>query len=355
MSLMGGGSVTRRRFLQLTAAAFTFPQLAGMARGQSSWNPPIELMYYPWYGGLNEDYYHWRQGNRRPENGDIAAGFFPKKWPYSSLSEKLLRYHCRLIQRIGVRQLALSYWGRGSYEDESISTLMSILPEYGLSAVFHIEGFAGRNQGFRFKDEIHYLIGRYGNHPAFYRDLGRPLFYIWAPHVPPTQHFADVFISDGMWQRMLDELRGELGPLLFLAQSTDITRAQLGHFSGLYLYGPFFTAEQIANVVSAAHSAGLAVSASVSPGYDDRRAVRDPSRPIIPRDQGRYYLSMWEAVRAARPDRITITSFNEWHEGTQIEPARTGYRGNAVYSNYAPLGSDYYIQETRLQIQALSV
>jgi len=60
-------------------------------------------------------------------------------------------------------------------------------------------------------------------------------------------------------------------------------------------------------------------------------------------------------VRAARPDRINITSFNEWHEGTQIEPARTSYRGNAVYSNYAPLGSDYYIQETRLQIQALSV
>jgi hypothetical protein len=39
---------------------------------------------------------------------------------------------------------------------------------------------------------------------------------------------------------------------------------------------------------------------------------------------------MWRAAIIARPDLITITSFNEWHEGTQIEPAapparRAGY------------------------------
>jgi hypothetical protein len=30
---------------------------------------------------------------------------------------------------------------------------------------------------------------------------------------------------------------------------------------------------------------------------------------------------MWKAAIQAGADRVTITSYNEWHEGTQIEPA----------------------------------
>ena len=41
---------------------------------------------------------------------------------------------------------------------------------------------------------------------------------------------------------------------------------------------------------------------------------------------------MWRAAIAARPDRITITSYNEWHEGTQIEAARR--RPKSLYGSY---------------------
>jgi hypothetical protein len=36
---------------------------------------------------------------------------------------------------------------------------------------------------------------------------------------------------------------------------------------------------------------------------------------------GAYYERMWEAAVKAKADVITVTSFNEWGEGTQIEPA----------------------------------
>ena len=38
---------------------------------------------------------------------------------------------------------------------------------------------------------------------------------------------------------------------------------------------------------------------------------------------------MWHGAVKARADLVTITSYNEWHEGTQIEPARArpGYHG----------------------------
>jgi glycoprotein endo-alpha-1,2-mannosidase len=48
-----------------------------------------------------------------------------------------------------------------------------------------------------------------------------------------------------------------------------------------------------------------------------------------PRRNGATYDAMWQAAMRARADVITVTSYNEWHEGSQIEPARAigRYRG----------------------------
>ncbi len=45
---------------------------------------------------------------------------------------------------------------------------------------------------------------------------------------------------------------------------------------------------------------------------------------------------MWRAAIAAGADRVTITSYNEWHEGTQIEPAANApaRRGAYRYLSY---------------------
>ena len=53
-----------------------------------------------------------------------------------------------------------------------------------------------------------------------------------------------------------------------------------------------------------------------------------------------------------KPEIIGITSFNEWHEGTQIEPAITKSVGEYNYEDY---GKDtdplFYIKETRTLIE----
>jgi hypothetical protein len=43
---------------------------------------------------------------------------------------------------------------------------------------------------------------------------------------------------------------------------------------------------------------------------------------------------MWRAAISSGADRVTITSFNEWHEGTQIEPAQPQRRGPYRYLSY---------------------
>ena len=77
----------------------------------------------------------------------------------------------------------------------------------------------------------------------------------------------------------------------------------------------------------------LLCAPSVGPGYDARRGSGDPV--VKPRRNGATYDAMWRAAIAARADRVTITSYNEWHEGTQIEPAaRPRRRGRYRYLSY---------------------
>src|SRR5205807_1633136 len=70
---------------------------------------------------------------------------------------------------------------------------------------------------------------------------------------------------------------------------------------------------------AAAHRAGLLCAPSVGPGYAASRATGDQRMKL--RRSGRTYDEMWSTALRAGADAVTITSYNEWNEGTQIEPA----------------------------------
>ena len=60
---------------------------------------------------------------------------------------------------------------------------------------------------------------------------------------------------------------------------------------------------------------------SVGPGYDDSKIRPWNKRNSKARMGGRYYEQMWSAAMGAGATLVSITSYNEWGEGTQIEPA----------------------------------
>lgn len=57
---------------------------------------------------------------------------------------------------------------------------------------------------------------------------------------------------------------------------------------------------------------------TVSPGFDDR-ILRGVDRPVVSRANGRYDAT-WDVALAGDPDMVLITSWNEWYEGSEIEP-----------------------------------
>jgi hypothetical protein len=77
----------------------------------------------------------------------------------------------------------------------------------------------------------------------------------------------------------------------------------------------------IYNIASeSAHLRNVTFVATVVPGFNNS-AVQTESH-VIDRRDGSFYSLYWLIAKACSPDGYAITSFNEWHEGTEIEPSR---------------------------------
>lgn len=83
---------------------------------------------------------------------------------------------------------------------------------------------------------------------------------------------------------------------------------------------------------------------SVGPGYIDTRIRPWNNQNTKSREGGKYYKKIFEAAIAVTSPIISITSWNEWGEGTQIEPCTPKKIAGFSYEDYQPFGPDYYLQ-----------
>jgi len=95
---------------------------------------------------------------------------------------------------------------------------------------------------------------------------------------------------------------------------------------GIHIYNPIDYSEDpshvldIYNIASeSAHSRNMTFVTTVVPGLNNT-AVQTDSH-VIDRRDGSYCSLCWLIAKACSSDGYVITSFNEWHEGTEIEPS----------------------------------
>ncbi|MGH0150231.1 UNVERIFIED_CONTAM: hypothetical protein FKN15_047422 [Acipenser sinensis] len=86
---------------------------------------------------------------------------------------------------------------------------------------------------------------------------------------------------------------------------------------------------------------------SVGPGYIDTSIRPWNLHNTRNRINGKYYETALSAALEVRTDIVSITSFNEWHEGTQIEKAIPKTASQTTYQDYLPHKADLYLEITR--------
>jgi hypothetical protein len=263
---------------------------ADRARGE------VAIFYYPWYGTQARDgaWQHWQQHGNTPP-AQIASGWFPARGPYSSSDPAVIGAQMREIASVGIDTVIVSWWGPESVEAARLGDVARIARGAGLRVALHIEPFAGRTP-LGLEAEIRTLAR-----------AGITDYYI----------YDSVLTPDADWRALAARLSG----VRLFANTYLPGKALAGRFAGFYTYDVYIhDGSSFPRVCASARRLGLVCAPSVGPGYDAVRATGDTR--VRARAAGSRYDHMWRGAVRATADIVTITSYNEWHEGTQIEPAR---------------------------------
>jgi hypothetical protein len=265
----------------------------------------VAIFYYPWYSTPARDgrWAHWYvEHDGQPV---LSTPYYPMRGLYSSSNARIVAAQMREIRAAGVGTVVVSWWGEGSPEAERLPLVAEAARRYGLAIAIHLEPYGARTPASTAADI------------AELREAGVTDFYVYDAERDPAQAWAEA-------------LAGLEGVRVF-GHTTLVGRAKASGFDGLYTYDVVtWNGALFRRLCTQAHRVGLLCAPSVGPGYDARLATRHDL--VRPRLHGATYDRMWKTALRAKADLVTITSYNEWQEGTQIEPAqgqvgKPGYEG----------------------------
>jgi len=289
---------------------------------------PQEVLafYYPWYGLADGPSGEMRVWDQYPPVRTPLSGFYDSHDPAAVVRQ------IRDARAAGIDGFIVSWWGIDDFTDRALR--QAVLPaaeQEGFTVTIYYENF-GRSQE-QIVQDFAYLIQEYGPSPAFLKVDGRPVLFI----------YRTVFVVDqSIWEYVFQNLDAQGLACFCVADGIDATyhpgddqfRYIFDLFQGVHLYAPlgylsdvyspdYLSRLYASNALEAAVN-GLLFAATVSPGFDNSSwaPAYGQDELIIDRKAGQLYRRTWDAALASNPHWILITSFNEWPEGTEIEPSQ---------------------------------
>jgi hypothetical protein len=267
----------------------------------------VLAFYYTWF-----DEHSWDTG-RVPDQPQTL---------YVSRDRGTMARHIDQAKRAGIDAFVVSWYGPRVDGNQTETNLRAILDEAaarGFRVAVDLEvtsPFLGNSSDVQ--QALRALLDTHAQHPAYLRSGSKPVVFFW------RQQRYDL----GTWAA----IRAAVDPehrSLWIEEGVDV--APLSVFDGHHLYSVTwnpptdlaYTATKFARRVrdqATRLGAAKVYVATVMPGYDDRKLPRGAARYAVGREDGAYYERSWQAAISSAPDWIIITSFNEFHEGTYIEP-----------------------------------
>lgn len=281
-----------RRFLQLALSAMLVVVLAGVLlgadRGEPQLGPPPlhtnvgwpvrAAFYYPWY----------------PESEHWATRYQPSLGKYDSGNPRIVATHVAQARYAGLNAFISSYWGPNTPTARRLPLLLDTAAHQGFHVAAYYEpeslptppSSSVLGQDF---DSLHRLAA----HPAWLRVAGRPVLFVYNVGVEASCPAVSRLMA-------ANQQRFYLNLKVFEGYRDCPDQPDSWH-----QYVPADSYDQ----------QGME-SATVSPGF----FKFDETVPRLARNPDRFRADLRRQVASGARWQL-VTSFNEWGEGTAVEPS----------------------------------
>lgn len=299
----------------------------------------VGVYYYPWHAGTD---FHGRRYLRE----HLVPAQLPALGEYNDRETEVIAQHLEWCEYAGISLWVSSWWGPGKKEDITLKDHILQHPELGDMKIALFYETTGRIPDFtdlsNVSADIEYMAENYFDHPNYYTIDGRPVLFVY---------LTRALSSRGVLEQTMDLMRAAanssgydiyiVGDQVFgqppssadqLALLDAATNYDVYGSSGARMYATqkkvdnYYTAQ--AGWKSKAQAVGTGFIPATAPGFNDT-GVRDGhvplSRKLTESDEfGSLFRAMVDkAVTLVDPtvnNLFLVTSWNEWHEDTQIEP-----------------------------------
>ncbi len=298
----------------------------------------VGAYYYPWYSN------DFHGGNYLREF--LTPAQPPALGEYNDRDPATIAQHLAWSREAGVDFWVASWWGENSMEDETLRDHIfphGDLDDFKIALFYETTGLTNDFTNFTgVGDDITYIAATYFDHPNYLRIDGRPVLFVYLTRVLSAQGDLQTFVdavrtaattaghnvyivgdqvfggapSDGSSFSMLDAVTN-----YDVYGSGGVTG-----YAGQAAVDNYYAAQ--AQWKTVADSVDVAFIPAVSPGFNDK-GVRPGHEPLSRRltstsEFGSLFRAMLHGakplVESQTGRMLMVTSWNEWHEDTQIEP-----------------------------------
>lgn len=295
-------------------------------------NMNVGAFYYPWYSSTT----HWIDGY----SGNPSLG------EYESRDSEIIQQHLRWAVNHGIDFFMISWFGIDSFEDETLKNHFTkeAIPDYfKFGILYETPHLVSLENGFinldnplvtnQIINDLKYLSQQYFEHPNFLEIDDKPVVYMYL-----TRLFS------GDIKTQMDLIKSELAmedieifligdQVYWQDPNEESEKLLMQQFDAVSSYSMHASEPDIdinfTEKVSTSYESWKSVTEAnnvefipgILVGYDDTKVRPEDSNPIISRSAEKFEEQSKMALNFISNNNIVlITTFNEWHETTQIEP-----------------------------------